>query len=123
MKPNVKFLCAFLVVFVIEAVIALFVRDNFIRPYVGDILVPVLLYCLVKIFIPGKNVFIPVYIFAFAVLIEFGQYFKLAGHLGLAGNRIARVVIGSTFDLKDIACYFVGCAGLLIFEMVRRKQR
>ena len=41
-----------MVIFCIEALIALYVRDNFIRPYVGDILVVVLVYSFVRMFHP-----------------------------------------------------------------------
>ena len=37
-----------ILLFIIEVLIALFAHDEFIRPYVGDLLVVVLLYCLVK---------------------------------------------------------------------------
>ena len=37
--------------FVVETLIALFVRDAFIRPYMGDVLVVILVYCFVRMFI------------------------------------------------------------------------
>jgi len=49
-----------------------------------------------------------------------GQYFNLAKLLGLSDYKIARVIIGSTFDMKDIACYLVGCIGLFLFEGIMR---
>jgi hypothetical protein len=39
------------ILFGIEVLIALYIKDNFIRPYVGDVLVVILLYCLIKSFI------------------------------------------------------------------------
>jgi len=35
------------------------------------------------------------------------------------------IKVGSTFDMKDIVCYLVGCVGLFLFESIRRtaKQR
>ena len=41
----------FIGLFIVETLIALFVRDAFIRPYMGDILVVILIYCFVRIFI------------------------------------------------------------------------
>lgn len=61
------------------------------------------------------------YLFVFAVLVELGQYFNLARLLGLSDYAIARIMIGSTFDIKDIACYFVGCGGLYLFGMTFAK--
>ena len=119
-KLNVKYLCAFAIVFVIEAIIAVFIHDDFIRPYVGDILVVVLIYCFIKAFVRYGIKYLPLHIFIFALLVEIGQYYNLAELLGLSDYRIARIIIGSTFDMKDIACYFVGCAGLFMFENIKR---
>jgi len=104
----------------IEAIIAVFIHDNFIRPYLGDVLVVVLIYCFIKAFVRNETKLLPLYIFIFALLVEVGQYFNLAELLGLSEYRIARVIIGATFDIKDIACYMVGCVGLFLFEMIKR---
>lgn len=118
---NVKFLIVFIIVFITEAVIAVYVHDNIIRPYIGDVLVVVLIYCFIKVFIQNKTKLLPLYIFIFAVLVEIGQYFNLAGLLGLRDNRIAKIIIGSTFDIKDIICYLIGCVGLYMFETATKK--
>ena len=115
-----KYLCAFIVAFIIEAIIAVFIHDNFIRPYVGDIMVVVLIYCFIKTFVRNEIKLLPLYIFIFALFVEVGQYYNLAALLGLSEYRIARVIIGATFDIKDIACYMVGCVGLFLFEMIKR---
>ena len=39
MKKRIFYIISFLVIFCIEVLIALYVRDRFIRPYVGDMLV------------------------------------------------------------------------------------
>ena len=44
MKKRIFYIISFLVIFCIEVLIALYVRDRFIRPYVGDMLVVVLVY-------------------------------------------------------------------------------
>jgi len=54
---------------------------------------------------------------------EVGQYFHLVKLLGLSDYKIARIIIGSTFDLKDIACYLAGCIGLFLYEMVKRRKK
>jgi len=119
-RLNTKYLCAFAIVLAIEAIIAVFVHDDFIRPYVGDILVVVLIYCFIKAFVSNGMKYLPLYIFIFALLVEIGQYFNLAELLGLSDYRIARIIIGSTFDMKDIACYLIGCLGLFMFENIQR---
>lgn len=109
-RLRVKYAVLFLILFGIEAGIALFVHDRVIRPYVGDMLVVVLLYFFVRIFIPRGIRLLPLWIFLFAAAIEIAQYFDFAELLGVGGNPVMRIILGSTFDLKDIACYGAGCA-------------
>ena len=43
MKKRLPYLLAFILLLLLEIIIAVFVHDRFIRPYVGDVLVTVLL--------------------------------------------------------------------------------
>jgi hypothetical protein len=56
----------------------------------------------------------PIQVFIFACLIEIGQYFNLASLLHMEDFKIAKIIIGSTFDFYDIISYFIGA--ILIFE-------
>jgi len=47
---NLKYLILTTILFAIEVLIALFVTDKIIRPFVGDVLIVILLYCLVSVF-------------------------------------------------------------------------
>lgn len=119
-KRRWKYLTAFIIIFMIEACIAVFVHDRFIRPYVGDALVVVLIYCFVRIILPGGVRGLPLYVFLFTVLVEILQYFNLVDMLGLGGSRIARIILGSVFDWKDIASYGAGGLALQLMERYRR---
>ena len=107
----------------VEVLIALFVRDNFIRPYVGDMLVVILIYCLLRILIPERVRLLPLYVFLFAVGVELLQAVDIVHLLGLGENSFFQILIGSTFDVKDIACYVIGCALTGIYEYVIWKRR
>ena len=96
MKINVKFLILSITFFFIELLIALYLRDSFIRPYVGDILVVILIYCVVRTFNQGGKM-LPIYVFVFAVAVEILQLFNIASLLNLENSAIG-VIIGSTFD-------------------------
>ena len=122
-KKRILYLAATIVLFIIELLIALFVHDNFVRPYIGDVLVVVLLYTFVRIFLPEGVRLLPLYIFLFAAGVELLQYFRIVEVMGLSGNRILATVIGSVFDVKDIVCYGVGCAMLGGFELFRGKTK
>jgi len=97
-----------LLLLIIEVLIALYVHDDFIRPYLGDVLVVVLIYAFIRIFIPEKIRLLPMYIFIFAVVAEIFQYFEIVKILGLQDNTFLTVLIGSVFDIKDIICYGIG---------------
>lgn len=115
-KKRLAYLLATIAIFGIELFIALYVHDRFIRPYVGDVLVVVLLYTFVRIFLPEGLRLLPLYIFLFAAGVELLQYFRIVELLGLSDNRILSVVVGSVFDIKDILCYGVGCMLLWVYE-------
>ena len=102
----------------VEVCIALFVNDSFIRPYVGDMLVTLLLCCLCRVIIPSKLRLLPLYVFAFAACVEIGQYFDLVALLGLADNRFLSVLMGRTFSWLDLLCYAVGCVAAFLLDQI-----
>lgn len=103
----------------VEVVIACYVHDRFIRPYVGDVLVVVVVYCFVRIWVPQGVRLLPLYVFLFAAGVEVLQYFHLVELLGVGNNTFLRVVLGSVFDVKDILCYGIGCVFLEGFERMK----
>lgn len=108
MKLNYKYLIVFIIIFIIEIFIAVFINDTIIRPFIGDVLVVILIYAFIRIFTEKYIKYLPIYIFVFACLIEIGQYFNLLNIFHLENSKLAQIVIGSTFDIKDIICYFIG---------------
>lgn len=122
MNRRVKYLLATLLLLFIEVMIALFVHDKFVRPYVGDMLVVIVLYTFVRIFLPEKCRLLPLYIFLFATMVELLQYFKIVELLGLEENRFFAVLLGTVFDIKDVLCYGVGCVFLEIYERFSLKK-
>jgi hypothetical protein len=113
------FLIAFLL-FVVEVLIAAYVNDAIIRPYVGDYLVVILLYCLVKTFFRLPVVPTAIGVLLFSYLIETLQYFNLVDHLGLRHIRLAVIVIGSSFEWIDLVAYTLGIATVIVVEKYRK---
>lgn len=107
-------------ILLVEVFIALFVHDKFVRPYVGDMLVVVLIYFAVRIVIPQGCRFLPLYVFLFAFLVEVLQYFHLVEVLGVENNRFLRTILGATFDVKDIICYAVGGLVVMLYEYIEK---
>lgn len=119
-ERRVRYFGVFLVWLFAEVFIALFIRDSLIRPYLGDILAVQLVYFAVRIWKPTGVRLLPLYVFAFACLIEGMQYMGAAELLGAAGDAVVGVVMGTTFDWVDVVCYGLGCLGLAVYQMGRR---
>ena len=105
--------------FLLLLFIAVFVKDSIIRPYVGDLLVVIFLYCLLKSFfkIPVKNAIFGVLLFAIAI--EALQYLSIVKLLGLEKSNIATIVLGSYFEWLDIVFYALGALLVYVVEMGR----
>lgn len=103
-----------------EVLIAQRVHDRFIRPYAGDFLVTIFLYCLVQSTgrRPVNRVLAGVLLFSY--LVEIGQYFHLVARLGLAHSRVARLVLGSAFSWADMLAYSLGALLVLAVERGRK---
>lgn len=123
MQKRLKYIIVFIVLLLIEVLIALFIHDDFIRPYVGDMLVVIVIYTFIRIWVPEKCRLLPLYIFLFAAGVEVLQYFKLVEVLGLQDNTFFRILIGSTFDIKDVLCYAVGCVVLALVPLIKKYNR
>ena len=72
-----------ILLFAVEVFIALYVHDDFIRPYVGDVLVVVLIYCCIQSFLKVAVMPTAVFVLFFAIGIETLQYCNLVERLGL----------------------------------------
>lgn len=88
--------------------IALFVRDRWLRPYGGDILVVIFLYTLARGLTLWPRALVGGAVFLIAAGVEAAQALQLIETLGWSDHAIARVVIGTTADLHDIAMYGIG---------------
>jgi hypothetical protein len=105
-----------ILMFFIEVLIALYIHDRFVRPYLGDVLVVILMYCFLKSFLklPVLTVAISVLIFSFTI--EFLQYLNIVTTLGLEKSKIARTVIGTSFSWIDLLTYIIGITIVLGVE-------
>lgn len=107
------YFCVFIVILAVEISIALFVRDSFIRPYVGDVLVVPLLIAFLRIIFPSGKPLLPLFTILLAFAVEFVQYFDIVRLMGLSGNILISTIIGRTFDPGDLISYAAG--GILFF--------
>ena len=114
MKKRLIYGSVFLLLLALEICIGAFVRDDFVRPYVGDVLVTVLLCALFRVAAPEKCPWLPLGVFLFAAGVELIQ---LIPKPALEGTLLG-IAIGSTFDPKDLLCYGIGCALFFLGERI-----
>lgn len=112
-----------LLLFITEVIIALFIRDNFVRPYVGDILVVILIYSFLRSFFIIRISFAVILVLAFSFFVEFLQYLNFISWLGLESSTFARIVLGNSFSPEDLGMYLIGAALVLIIEKIYCSQR
>ena len=124
MRSRLLYAASALALFVIEVLIALYVRDAFIRPFGGDILVTVLLCCLLRALFVRRIPFLPLWVLLFAFAVEFAQALGIASLIP-EGWTVLRIAVGSSFSVWDLVCYAVGCAAFAAAEwlLTGRKNR
>jgi hypothetical protein len=119
---NKKYFLLTILIFVIEVLIALYLHDTIIRPYIGDVLVVILIYCFIKSFLKLPVLPVVVFVLLFSFSVEFLQYLNIVEKLGLQNSKTARTVIGTSFAWIDLVCYIAGIIIVLIAEKGSAKK-
>jgi hypothetical protein len=112
---NSKYILLTLLLLVIEITIAVFVHDQFIRPFFGDFLDVIFVYCGLRIFKQNilKTALMSLFI---AYFIEILQYFKFIEITGLIKFKMLAVVIGNSFSWLDMLAYSLGFVFIVLIE-------
>ena len=106
-----------------EVLIALY-GHGWVRIYLGDVLVVILLYTLIRTIFPYKIrrwYLLPAAILLFAFAVEFLQLWGICDRLGIT-NRFLRTVIGTGFSKIDLACYLIGIIPCFISDFLLAKS-
>jgi hypothetical protein len=107
-----------LVLLLIEIMIGAFMHDRFIRPYAGDFLVVILLYCFVRAWFNLRVIPVALSVLLFSYFVEWTQYLKLADDLHLRHHCLARILLGDYFSWVDMLCYTAGILTVIAFERI-----
>ena len=118
---NLRYFLIFISIFILEVIIALFSKDNFIRPYFGDFLVIFLVYYFLLSFINADKNKIALSVLVFAFTIEIIQYFQVLSYFNLEKNRILRIVAGNTFSFEDLFIYTLAFLTIIFFNRYSTK--
>lgn len=131
MKKRLPYIILLLLIIGVEVVIALTQHGNWIRYYLGDVIVVWAVYCLVQSVLGGKNNHYAVHlgVMGFAFVVEFLQYIHIVDLIGLGHIQFFRTLIGTSFAVEDLWSYAIGtaigCVGTFIYKKVNniRKNR
>lgn len=110
-------ICGFCFVLCI-LIVLLMAETPAIRGFVGDIIIIPLIYCGIKAFRQVKPLKLSMIVLLISYVVECLQYFNIVEVLGLGHSQIARIVIGTTFDWRDLGAYTLG--GILIYLLDSR---
>lgn len=122
-KFNKIYLLLAILIFIIETLIAIFLKTGFIRYTVGDFLVVILIYCFVKSFIEVNALKLAIAVFLFALCIELLQLYNVLSLLNMEHNKTAALLLGSTFQITDLVAYALGLTATLLIENKTCKPR
>lgn len=113
---KLKSLVIFLLLFFVEVGIALWVDDAIIRPFFGDFLAVIALFFLLKTFLNSSDLNLAFASLGFAYLLEFLQYCNFLKFVGLEKHKIIAIVLGSSFDWRDVFAYTLGIFAVFLFN-------
>jgi hypothetical protein len=114
---NIKYFIFAALLFIAEVIIAVYVHDRFIRPYFGDFLVSIFVYCAVKSFFDTPVGSTAVYVLLFSYAVEFSQFFHLVDVIGLGDSALACAILGTNFAYTDMLMYTLGIILVLFLEL------
>lgn len=97
-------------ILVIEILIATrFEHLVFVRSYLGDFLVVMLIYYLVRAFVDIPSLKLAGGVLVFSCVVEIVQLLHPADLLGLAPGSFLYILLGNRFSWMDIFMYLGGC--------------
>ncbi|RFZ85742.1 DUF2809 domain-containing protein [Mucilaginibacter terrenus] len=115
-KFNGHYFALAVLLFITEVLIGVYMNDKIIRPYGGDFLVVILMYCALRAFVVIDTQRAAIGVLVLSYIIEFAQYFHLINLLGWQQSAIARNLLGTTFRWEDMLAYTLGILLVVIIE-------
>ncbi len=122
MKKRLIYGVSTVILLIIEIIIGLYAH-GWIRNYLGDVLVVILLYTLCRTVNsnwPAKWYVLPTVILIFAFGVEFLQLWGFCDRFGIT-NRLLRIIIGSGFSFEDLVSYAIGIVPCYVVEYMKKE--
>lgn len=121
---RIYYIAAFGLLIITEILIGMY-ATGWIRNYLGDVLVVVLLYALFRSISPKKPkkwYIVPTCILLFSFMVEFLQLWGFCDRFGIT-NRLLRIIIGTGFSYLDLLCYTIGIIPCYIIEFLTFRRQ
>ena len=119
---NQKPFIIFVLLFLTEVIIAMYVHDAIIRPFFGDFLAVIALYYLLKSLLKFSNLTLVLSSLLFAYFLEILQFFDFLNYSGLKQYKIIAIVLGTSFAWGDIVSYTLGALFVMLLEKKLKNQ-
>ena len=103
-------------VFLMEIAIAFIIKTGFVRYTIGDYLVVIMLYAIIRGCTNLKVWVSALVVLLIAYAIELLQLIHVLTYFNLQHSKTAKLIFGSTFQLGDLVAYTLGIITVLIFE-------
>ena len=124
LKRNTKqnYFLGFTALLILEILIARYISDDFVRPYLGDFLVVILLYCFLMAVsrLSIMKALIIVLVFSYAV--EFFQMINIVKVMQYQPPKVVMIILGSSFSAWDLLAYSLGLLFCLSLEYYRNQK-
>lgn len=120
---SLKYFIYAILLFLIEFFIGFYMTDAYIRPYGGDFLVVILIYCTVRAFFKTPVMATCIGVLLFSYIVEITQYFNLVYVLGWGNSRTARILMGTHFSFIDLLAYTLGIGLVILIEKTSNHEK
>jgi len=107
----------------IEILIGMY-ATGWVRNYLGDVLVVILLYTICRTISPKKPekwFILPTAILVFAFIVEFLQLWGFCDRFGIT-NKLLRIIIGTGFSKVDLVSYVIGILPCYFVELLLSRK-
>ena len=124
MKKRLVFGALSAVLFGVEVLIGMYAH-GWVRSYLGDVLIVILLYTLFRTVFPEwprRWWLLPTAILLFSFAVEFLQLWGFCDRFGIT-NELLRIIIGTGFSPIDLACYLIGIIPCYVTEFLIAKNK
>ncbi|MBW2960331.1 DUF2809 domain-containing protein [Mesonia aestuariivivens] len=99
-----------------------FFSSGFIRGVFGDYIIVFVIYSFICSFLKLKKLYVAIAVLILAYLIEIGQYLNVLQLLNITKSRSTAILVGSSFDWKDMAAYTFAFMTILLVEKLLHKK-